>query len=80
MSAKTLNSAAEDTTIKRFLRHRASLEYFKDGQWTTNPDEAHSFSDVVEVAEVCARYDLRNVEVALRLDSEASDVFCTPIR
>ena len=80
MSAKTLNETGAERTIKRFLRHKASREYFKDGGWTDNPDEAKSFSDVVEVAETCARYGLYDVELALRIESATSDVFSTTIR
>lgn len=80
MAAKTLKSAVEEKTIKRLLRHRTSREYFKEGGWTSNPEEAESFSDVVEVAEACARYGLDNVELALCYDALAGDVFCTPIR
>jgi hypothetical protein len=65
--------------IKRVLRHRHSREYFKDGGWTNNPDEADSFSDVVEAAQTCARYRLNGVELALRFET-GCDVFCTPIR
>ncbi len=79
MSGKTLNSNQEKT-IKRVLRHRGSRAYFKDGGWTDNADEADSFSDVVEAAEICARYGLNDMELALRFDSGACDVFCTPIR
>jgi hypothetical protein len=79
MSARTLHEDA-DSTIKRLLRHRASREYFKDGGWTSDPQEADSFSDVVEVAQTCARYGLKDVELALRYPSAAHDVFCTPIR
>ena len=80
MSAKTIESATQEQTVKRLLRHRGSREYFKDGQWTNNPDEASNFSDVVEAAETCARYELSDVELALRLDSRSCDVFCTSIR
>jgi len=80
MSAKVLNGFTQEQTVKRLLRHTGSQEYFKDGGWTDNPDEAESFSDVVEAAEACARYGLTGVELAVRLDAQASDVFCTPIR
>ena len=80
MSAKTLSSRAPETGIKRFLRHRKSRAYFKNGGWTSNPAEADSFADVVEAAEVCARYGLADVELALRVDPDAGDVFCTVIR
>ncbi len=80
MSAKILNQTTEERTIKRFLRHRESREYFKEGGWTSNPEEARSFTDIVEVAETCARYGLNDVELALRYPQGACDLFCTPIR
>ncbi len=80
MSAKTLEPTISERSIKRFLRHKATREYFKNGGWTSNPDEASSFSDVVEVAETCARYGLSDVEVAVRFESASSDIFCTSLR
>ena len=80
MSAKILNRLTREQTVKRLLRQRGSEEYFRDGHWTNNPDEADSFCDVVEAAETCARYGLTGVELAVRLDAHACDVFCTPIR
>ncbi len=79
MSAKTLQSA-QDQTVKRVLRHRSSREYFKNGGWTSNPEEADSFDDVVQVAQTCARYGLSDVELALRYAAAGHDLFCTPIR
>jgi hypothetical protein len=80
MSAKSLNTGVQDRTIKRVLRHRNSREYFKDGNWTSDPAEASSFSDIVEVAETCARYGLSDVELALQYDPGGCEVFCTFIR
>ena len=80
MSAKVLGTCTAWQPIKRFLRHRESLAYFKDGGWTDNPREARSFSDVVEAAEACAEYGLEDVELALRYESGDGDVFCTRIR
>jgi len=74
------NRNGNGQNIKRVLRRKNSKEYFKDGGWTRNPKEANGFSDVVEAAEICARYDLRDVELALRFESSACDVFCTSIR
>jgi len=71
MPAKTIHSSIEEKPVKRVLRHRASAAYFKDGGWTPNPEEAHSFSDVVEAAEFCARFGLSDVELALRYDAAA---------
>ncbi len=80
MSAKLLTGTTSEKAIKRVLRHRSSREYFKDGGWTADPADANNFSDVVEAVETCARYGLNNVELALRFESGACDVFCTPIR
>lgn len=80
MSAKVLSSTTSGVTIKRFLRHRESLAYFKDGGWTNNPREAKSFTDVVEAARTCAEYGLEDVELALRYEAGEADVFCTQIR
>jgi len=79
MSAKA-TLLEPNATIKRVLRHRASREYFKAGGWTKNPADADDFSDVVEVAETCARYGLIDVELALRYNSASHDIFCTRIR
>ena len=80
MPAKILDNLVGEQTVKRLLRQCGSDEYFKDGGWTNNPDEADSFCDVVEAAETCARHGLTGVELAVRLDAHACDVFCTPIR
>ncbi|HTL59295.1 MAG TPA: hypothetical protein VL361_26720 [Candidatus Limnocylindrales bacterium] len=80
MSAKTIQGTIEERPIKRVLRHRSSSAYFADGHWTENPAEAHSFSDVVEAAEACARYGLSDVELALRYDADAADIFCVQLR
>jgi hypothetical protein len=79
--AKTLNASIDEKRIVRLLRRRETQEYFTDDGWTTNPAEAKSFSDVVEVAEACAKFRLEDVELTLRVaHSEASDLFCTPMR
>ena len=76
--ANTLTSSSTKKTIRRLLRRRDTQEYFKDGGWTNDPAEARIFSDVVEVAEICALHGLTDVELTLRV--ETSDVFCTPMR
>ena len=75
------SSEVGEKTIKRLLRRRSTQKFFKeDAGWTDNPAEAKCFLDVVEVAETCARCDLDDVEVILRVDSQASDFFCTNVR
>jgi hypothetical protein len=80
MSAKVLTEFNEVKAIKRVLRRAGSREYFRQGAWTPDPDEADNFSDAVEVAETCAEYGLTNVELALRFGTGAGDFFCTTIR
>ena len=77
--ARKSNRNGNGQNIKRVLRRKNSKEYFKDGGWTRNPKEANGFSDVVEAAQICTRYGLNDVELALRFES-GCDVFCTSIR
>ena len=79
MAARKLRRNGNGPAIKRVLRHKKSREYFKDGGWTADPNDAKCFSDAVEVAETCCRYQLNDVELALRFD-QGCEVFCTPIR
>ena len=77
--AKGFDTRFANKRVKRLLRRRSTREYLKEGGWTEDPEEARCFSDVVEVAETCARLRLRDVELALRMDSRGSDLFCTPM-
>jgi NAD(P)H-hydrate repair Nnr-like enzyme with NAD(P)H-hydrate dehydratase domain len=80
MPAKTFRELGPEQAIRRFVRRRSSSEYFKNGDWTANPEEASQFSDAVEAAEACARYGLDDVELAIRYEFTSHDVFCTPLR
>jgi hypothetical protein len=80
MTAKLLTPPVEEKPMKRLLRRKGSHTYFQEGKWTDNPSQATSFEDVVEVAEVCARYNLTDVEMALRYETASEDVFATTIR
>jgi len=80
MTAKKISGSIEQIPVKRLLRRMSSRDYFTPGGWTTRPEEAHSFSDVVEAVETCARYGLNGVELALRYESGSCDLFCTPLR
>jgi hypothetical protein len=80
MSGKMLSQCADAQQVKRLLRRRGSLEYFKNGGWTEDPEEARSFTDAVEIAEACAQYSLVDVEVALRYNAGTNDLFCTTVR
>jgi hypothetical protein len=71
-----------EVKIKRLLRRQSTQKFFKDDAgWTDNPAEARCFLDLIEVAETCARCGLDDdVEVILRISSQASDFFCTTLR
>jgi len=78
--AMILNLTAEETTVKRLLRRQSTRQYFKEDGWTENPREAKCFSDALEAAETCARYGLKDVELALVMGSQESEFFCTSVR
>jgi hypothetical protein len=78
--AKLSNHDKAHHKIKRLLRHRVTGEYFKNDGWTSNLGEATSFTTVVEVAEVCAKRGLMDVELMLCADGSGAELFCTTIR
>ncbi|PWU12594.1 MAG: hypothetical protein C5B50_21090 [Verrucomicrobia bacterium] len=78
--SKALNRSSYQKPVKRMLRCCATQEYFNGGGWTSNPDEAQAFNDIVEAAEICVRHQLSGVELILRYNGAVSDVFCTSLR
>ena len=78
--AKALDCDQQQTKIKRLLRRRNTREYLKEDGWTTNREEAKCFDDVIEVAEVCVKLGLNDVEVTLCLEGLGAELFCTPMR
>ena len=74
-----LNTETQAQAVKRLLRRNGSSEFFKEDGWTNNPDEAKTYCDVLEAADACARHRLSNMELALRIEPRACDLFCTPI-
>ena len=66
--------------VKRVLRHRTTKQYFRSDGWTDNPEEATSYTDVVEAALACVASGLVEVELAVRVESADCDIFCTPLR
>ena len=75
--ANKWNGEMEDQTVTRVLRRKDTAEYFDGNGWTADPAAAKTFCDVVEAAETCCRHKLTNVELALRVEPDACDVFCT---
>jgi len=70
----------EKRSVRRLLRRRDTLEYFKGDGWTSDPNQAVAFIDVVEAAQVCVKHGLVNIELALHIEGTGSEVFCTALR
>ncbi len=79
-AAKAVGELHPTRAIRRLVRHRATRQYYKEGGWTLNPDEATEFLDALEAAQLCARHRLTDVELALWVGSGDCEIFCTPMR
>ncbi len=75
-----MDSTKEKRVIRRVLRHKHSKEYFRTDGWTSHVEEAHTFQDALEAAEVCAIYGLSGVEIVLRVKGATSDLYCVDVR
>jgi hypothetical protein len=58
----------------RVIRDIKTGEYFKQGRWTPNFDEAQQFEGTPAVLKTCAALELKDVEMVMRLDPERPDV------
>jgi len=74
-----LESKNQDGAVLRFVRCQRTGRYFRSGKWTSNCSEASTFDDVLEAVHACTRHHLRNVELVLRVEGAASDIFRTRI-
>ena len=68
------------STVIRVIRRINTQEYFASDGWTSNPEEALTFSGALEAAQTAVEYGLTDVEVALRLAGAESDLFCSALR
>src|SRR5512145_2776861 len=66
--------------VRRYLRHRETQQYFREGGWTPDMCEAQAFRDALQAASVCAAQGLTDVDLVLRFSNGTADLFCTPIR
>jgi hypothetical protein len=65
--------------VKRVLRIAGTGLYIRaDGSQTKDFDEAASFPDVTGAIELCRRYQLRGVELVLRVGLPEDDIV-TPL-
>ncbi len=74
-----LDTAKQPQAVKRLLRRNHSGEFFAEDGWTSNPEKAKTYTNVLEAAESCARHRLSQVELTLRLEVRGPDLFCTPM-
>jgi hypothetical protein len=75
-SIKTANG---ERPIRRLLRRKQSQEYFTGNGWTKNPEEARTFADSLEAAQVCVHWGMSGMEMVLRVTGGASDLFTTEL-
>lgn len=54
----------------RLVRHRRSRAYFENGRWTENAERATNFPNLEEVAQVCLKYQLTDVELVMRFEGK----------
>lgn len=60
--------------LKRIIRSKETGKFFKDGDWTKDPDEATNFPSAADAARVCGTYELKNAELILCFGSKELDV------
>src|SRR5436853_7153649 len=77
VAAESMGSAATHaaSNVRRLIRSLKSLQYFRGGQWTADPNLADHFSDAGKVVEACVRHHLVDVELVLQRLSEPSGFF-----
>jgi hypothetical protein len=66
--------------VHRLIRHCINKQYLKGGHWTSEPKYATSFSDSLEAARACTRYNLRDVELVIRIGDAGCHIFTIPLR
>jgi hypothetical protein len=69
------SSHGASSNVRRLIRNLRSSEYFRGGQWTSDPNLADHFPDAGKVVEACVRHHLVEVELVLQLTTEPSGSF-----
>ncbi len=59
--------------MKRLLRDKARRAFFKNGEWTRDPDEATNFSHIDDVLDICELYGVNDAELVVHF-STGSDI------
>ena|SRR5712691_4033316 len=80
--AEALGPSSPHTSpsVRRLIRSLKSCQYFRNGQWTSDPDLADHFPDAGKVVEACVRYHLVDVELVLQRTDESSGFFDMHLR
>jgi len=71
------NHMNQQALVRRLLRSKSSQQYFTGSGWTSDTDEARTYTDSFEAAQTCAQWGLSNIEIVLRLSD--ADLFCTEL-
>jgi hypothetical protein len=66
--------------MRRLLKNVRTCEYFGQGQWTPDPEQAQDFPDSGKAITTCLKYHLTDVELVLQLNAEPQDAFDTHLR
>ena len=56
--------------VVHVIRNTKTGEYFDKGKWTQGLDLAQHFKGPSEVMKVCAAFELKDVEMLVRIDPE----------
>jgi hypothetical protein len=55
--------------MKRLLRDKTRKAFFKNGEWTKDPDIATDFRDMDDVLEICELYGVNDAEIVVHFSS-----------
>ncbi len=74
-----VNEHIKERPIRRVLRRKQTQEYFTGRGWTREAEQALTFRDCVEAAQICAHCGFSDVEMVLRIQGGTADLYCTAL-
>lgn len=66
--------------MRRLVRSTITREYYSEGHWTSQPDQAQHFHDAGHAIETCLKHHLTDVELVLQVAAEPQEAFDTRVR
>jgi hypothetical protein len=66
--------------MRRLVKSLKTQEYFSQGHWTHEANQAQHFPDAGNAIDTCLRYHLTDVELVLQLNAEPQEAFDTHLR